>query len=135
MKYTYKHTLHACCLGYITQAIINNLTPLLFVTFQREFSVSLEQIGLLISFNFAVQLLTDLVSIKYVDRIGYRRAAIIAHVLSFLGLIALAVFPFMFSSAYLGLLIAMMVSAMGGGLLEVLISPIVESLPGKKRLR
>ena len=96
MKYTYKHTLHACCLGYITQAIINNLTPLLFVTFQREFSVSLEQIGLLISFNFAVQLLTDLVSIKYVDRIGYRRAAIIAHVL-LLGLIALARFPFMFS--------------------------------------
>ncbi|NLN66163.1 MAG: MFS transporter [Clostridiaceae bacterium] len=133
MKYTYKHTLHACCLGYITQAIINNLTPLLFVTFQREFSVSLEQIGLLISFNFAVQLLTDLVSIKYVDRIGYRRAAIIAHVLSFLGLIALAVFPFMFSSAYLGLLIAMMVSAMGGGLLEVLISPIVESLPGEEK--
>ena len=133
MKYTYRHTLYASYLGYITQAIINNLAPLLFVTFQKEFHISLEQIGLLISFNFAVQIATDLAAVKYVDKIGYRKAAVIAHVLSFSGIVALAVFPFLFLNPYLGLISAMFISAVGGGLLEVLISPIVESLPGEEK--
>lgn len=133
MKYTYKHTLYASYLGFVTQAVINNLPPLLFVTFQREFAVSLEQIGFLISLNFGVQLLTDLVSIKLIDRIGYRRGVVFAHVLSFTGLIAFSVLPFAFSRGYIGLLISMTFCSIGGGLLEVLLSPIVEALPGDEK--
>ncbi len=133
MKFTYRHTLHASYLGYVTQAIINNLPPLLFVTFQREFTISLEQIGLLISVNFGVQLLTDLVAVKLIDRIGYRVGIVCAHVLSFLGLVAFSVLPFVFSWGYTGLLISMTLCSIGGGLLEVLVSPIVEALPGEEK--
>lgn len=133
MKYTYKHTLYASYLGFVTQAIINNLPPLLFVTFQREFGVSLEQIGLLISVNFGVQLLTDLAAVRLGDRIGYRRGVVFAHVLGFTGLIAFSVLPFIFSRGYIGLLISMTLCSIGGGLLEVLLSPIVEALPGDEK--
>lgn len=130
MKHTYRHTLYASYLGYVTQAVINNLPPLLFVTFQREFAISLEQIGLLISVNFGVQLLTDLVAVKLIDRIGYRTGIVCAHIFSFSGLIAFSVLPFIFSWGYTGLLISMALCSIGGGLLEVLVSPIVEALPG-----
>ena len=133
MKHTYRHTLYASYLGYVTQAIINNLPPLLFVTFQREFAVSLEQIGLLISVNFGVQLLTDLAAVKLIDRIGYRAGIVCAHILSFSGLIAFSVLPFVFSWGYTGLLISMTLCSIGGGLLEVLVSPIVEALPGEEK--
>lgn len=133
MKYTFKHTLHASYLGYVTQAIINNLPPLLFVTFQKEFAISLKQIGLLISVNFGVQLLTDLLAVKLIDRIGYRIGIVCAHVLSFLGLAAFSVLPFVFLRGYTGLLISMTLCSVGGGLLEVLVSPIVEALPGEEK--
>ena len=70
-RLTYKHTLYACYIGYITQAIINNLTPLLFVTFQNRFDISLSQIGILIFVNFGVQILVDLLGAKYADKIGH----------------------------------------------------------------
>lgn len=133
MKFTYKHTLYASYIGYITQAIINNLPPLLFVTFQKEFGLSLEQIGLLVSFNFGIQLFTDLVAVKYVDRIGYRTALVIAHILSFVGLVSFTILPFVLANAYVGLLLPMMICAVGGGLNEVLISPVVEALPGDEK--
>ena len=130
MTFTYRHTLAACYTGYITQAIVNNLAPLLFVTFQTEFSLSLPMIGALISVNFVTQILTDLICAKYVDRIGYRAAAVLAHILATLGLLCFAVLPDLLPNAYAGVLIAMVLCAIGGGLNEVLISPIVESLPG-----
>lgn len=133
MKYTYRHTLYASYLGFVTQAIINNLPPLLFVTFQREFSLSLEQIGLLISVNFGVQLLTDLVAVKLIDRIGYRTGIVGAHVFAFLGLVSFSVLPFVFANPYAGLVIVMIICSVGGGLLEVLVSPIVEALPGEQK--
>lgn len=129
MTTNYKHTLYASYIGYITQAIINNLAPLLFLTFQKEFEISLEQIALLVSVNFLVQLFVDLLAIKFVDKIGYRISIIIAHILAGLGLICLAILPGVFANPYVGLLGAICIYAVGGGLIEVLVSPIVESCP------
>ena len=89
----YAHTLRASYLGYITQAIVNNLAPLLFVTFMSEFSLTLEQITMMTTVNFAVQLLVDLLSAKLVDRIGYRVSIVAAHVLAVLGLSGMAILP------------------------------------------
>ena len=130
MKFTYRHTLHACYLGYVTQAINNNLAPLLFIVFQNQFGLSTEMLGRLILLNFTTQIVADLVAVRYVDRIGYRRSALIAHLLSALGLISLGILPFLLPSPYVGLCLATIIYGWGGGFIEVLISPIVESLPG-----
>lgn len=129
MERKYKRTLYASYIGYITQAIVNNLAPLLFVIFQREFSVSVAQIGFLITFNFVVQILTDFLSASFVERIGYKPCIIAAHVLGAIGLAGLSILPGVMSQPYVGLLICIAVYAVGGGLLEVLVSPIVEALP------
>lgn len=133
MKLHFKHTRNACYLGYITQAIINNLAPLLFVTFQTQFSISLEKIGLLISINFMMQMFVDVLAAKFVDKIGYRICVVGAHVCCTVGLVGMGVFPFLFADPYIGLIIAILINAVGGGLIEVLISPIVESLPGDEK--
>ncbi len=129
----YSHSELACYIGYVTQAAVNNLPPLLFLTFQRTFSVSIEAITALITLNFGTQLVTDLVFSKLTDKIGYRVSAVTAHVLAFLGLMFYGVLPFVLPNPYIGLVIATLVNAVGGGLTEVLISPIVESLPGTQK--
>lgn len=133
MERKYRHTLYASYIGYITQAIVNNLAPLLFVTFQREFQISVEQIGFLVTFNFAVQMLVDFISAKYVDRWGYKISIVTAHIFAAAGLICMGIFPYFFPSPYLGLMAAIAIYAVGGGLIEVLISPIVEALPTDKK--
>lgn len=125
----YHHTIRASYLGYITQAIINNFAPLLLLYFQQEFSFTLTQITLLTTVNFAVQLCVDLASAWFVDRIGYRPCMIAAHTLAAAGLIGMAVLPGLLPSAYAGMMMAVVCYAIGGGLIEVLISPIVESCP------
>lgn len=130
MKYTYKHTLQACYFGYITQAIVNNLAPLLFIVFQNQFTISFEMIGRLILINFGTQLIVDALAIKFVDKIGYRISIIFAHIFSAAGLITLGTLPNIVSSPYIGLIIAVVLYAIGGGLIEVLVSPIVDALPG-----
>ncbi len=130
---SHRHTLRASYIGYITQAIVNNLTPLLFVTFQRTFQIPLPLITTLVTLNFIVQLAVDLLATKYVDRIGYRPCIVAAHVLSALGIAGLAVFPFVGPSPYAGLLVCTFLYAIGGGLLEVLVSPIVEACPTENK--
>lgn len=132
MEFTFRHTKYAAYIGYITQAIVNNLAPLLFVSFQREFSLSLDRISVLITMNFGVQIITDIIAAKYVDRIGYRPACVIAHIFAALGLVGYGVLPFVISP-YAGLLICSAVCAIGGGLTEVVISPVVEALPGDEK--
>ena len=82
----YEHTICASCFGYITQAIVNNFVPLLFLTFQSQYGITLDKIGLLVTINFGVQLLVDFLAAKFVDRIGYRTSIVAAHVLAGLGL-------------------------------------------------
>ena len=133
MRYTYKHTLRACYLGYITQAIVNNLAPLLFIIFQNQYHISFEMIGRLILINFGTQIVADILSVKYVYRIGYRKAAVIAHIFCSVGLMSLGVLPLIMPVPYMGLVIAVMIYAIGGGIIEVLVSPIVEFLPGDEK--
>lgn len=133
MKNKYNTTIVACFVGYIVQAIVNNFVPLLFLTFQRTYGIPLSQITLLVTFNFGIQLLVDLLSIGFVDKIGYRASMVMAHVLAAAGLILLTILPEEFGSPFAGILIAVMVYAIGGGLLEVLVSPVVEACPSDNK--
>ena len=129
----YNHTIYASYVGYITQAIVNNFAPLLFLTFSRQFGLSLDKLALITTVNFAVQLLVDLVSAKVVDRIGYRVCVVAAHIFAAVGLMSLALLPFALGSPFAGILVAVVLYAVGGGLIEVLISPIVESCPTERK--
>ena len=129
MSLTYKHTLAASYTGYITQAVVNNLIPLLFVTFSKQFDISLVQISFLIVMNFSVQIAVDIAAAAFVDRLGFKRGAVIAHICAAAGLIGLGIFPFVINPPIIGIIISVVLSAVGGGLCEVIISPVVESLP------
>ena len=127
---THRNTLFACYLGYVTQAIVNNLAPLLFIVFQEKFHISYEMIGRLILVNFGTQIAADLFTVRFADRIGHRTMVVAAHFMCAAGLIALGILPMLLPAPYWGLVIAVVIYAVGGGIIEVLISPIVESLPG-----
>lgn len=129
----WRHTQYASYLGYITQAIVNNLSPLLFLIFQDVFQIPLEKITLLVTVNFCVQLSVDLIAARFVDKIGYRPCVVAAHLFAAAGLIGLGVFPWLFPDPFLGLLLAVLLYAVGGGLIEVLISPIVEACPTENK--
>ena len=125
----YKSTIRACFAGYVVQAVVNNFVPLLFLTFQSQYGIPLSQVTLLITINFVLQLAVDGVSVFFIDRIGYRAAAVIAHICAALGLVGLAFLPDLLPSPFAGLLLSVLLYALGGGLLEVIVSPIVESCP------
>ena len=129
MKNKYQKTMIACYLGFITQAITANFAPLLFLTFHRTYQISLGRIAFISTAFFFTQLLVDLFCAKYVDRIGYRRSVIASEVFSAAGLIGLAFLPSLLPDPYVGILISVIIYAMGSGLIEVLVSPIVEACP------
>lgn len=133
MNKNFKKTIYACFIGYIVQAIVNNFIPLLFLTFQRSYHIPLSKITLLVTINFLLQLGVDLASIGFVDKIGYRASAILAHVAAVIGLAGLTVLPELFSDPFIGILTAVIIYAIGGGLLEVLVSPIVEACPSDNK--
>lgn len=129
MKFDYQKTTYACFIGYIVQAIVNSFVPLLFVTFQKNYDIPLSKITLLITVNFMIQLLIDLLSAGFIDKIGYRASVIIAHICAAAGLMLLTFLPELTKDPFTGILIAVFVYAIGGGLIEVLISPIIEACP------
>lgn len=129
MNTKYQKTIIACFVGFIVQAIVNNFVPLLFVTFHQTYKIPLYQITFLVTINFGIQLGIDLLSVTFVDRIGYRASMVLAHAASALGLIFLAVLPDLLPSPYIGIMIAIVFYAVGGGLLEVLVSPVMEACP------
>ena len=128
-KFKTGHTVAACFFCYVTQAIINNFAPLLFLTFHETYGISLTLIGTMITVNFGIQLLVDLLASKFADKIGYRKLIVAAHALAASGLILLAVLPRVAPHPVAGLFTAAAVYAVGGGLIEVLVSPIVEACP------
>lgn len=132
MLKTYKATKIASYIGYITQAIVNNLSPLLFVTFSTQFGLDLSKISLLITINFGVQILTDLISAKYIMKLGYRPACVWAHILAAMGLCMYGILPFIMPPFW-GLMISTIFCAVGGGLDEVIISPVIEGIPGDRK--
>lgn len=123
----------ACYIGYITQAIANNFAPLLFLTFQNQYNIPLSQIAMIASINFGIQLFVDLAAAKFVDRIGYRACMLAAHIFNVIGIAGLAVFPGWLPDPFVGLLVSVFFYAVGGGLIEVLISPIAEACPTEKK--
>ena len=128
MEKRVKKILAASYVGYITQAIVNNLAPLLFLIFAREFEVTLEKITLLITMNFGVQLAVDLAASKLVNRIGYKQMIVAAHIFAALGLAGMGLLTLL-PMPYTWLLVSSVIYAVGGGLIEVMISPIVEACP------
>ena len=129
MKKNYKKTLIACYLGFITQAIVANFAPLLFLLFHKNFNIPLGQIALISSVFFFTQLVVDLFCAKYVDSIGYRKCIVASEVCAGLGLIGLAFLPGILPSPFTGIMISVVLYAIGSGLIEVLCSPIVEACP------
>ncbi len=132
-KRTFTGTKIACYTGYVVQGVINNIAPLLFVIFSDKFNITLDKLALLITFNFATQLVVDTLAIKFVDKIGYKPLAIISQAIAFIGLAGLGIFPNLFENSYIGIVLSIMLSAIGSGITEVIISPIVESIPGEKK--
>lgn len=128
MKLGYRSTMFACFAGYVVQSVVNNFVPLLFVIFQDTYGIPLRKITLLVTFNFGVQLTVDLLSAKFIDKLGYRVSMLLAHICSAAGLFLLAVLPGIMDP-FAGLLISVMIYAIGGGILEVLVTPITECCP------
>lgn len=133
MGLNWRRTKIACYMGCVTQAININLAPLLFIIFQNEFGFTFEQIGRIILVNFGTQIVADIVATKYVDRIGYRPAVLAALALSAAGLLSLSVMPVGMKGSYAGLVVPVMLYSFGSGLIEVLISPLVEAMPGDEK--
>ena len=126
----YKYTVFACYVGAFTQAATNNFAPLLFLTFFNEFDISLGKISFLITLNFCTQMLVDFLGASLADLLGYRTTIVAAHVFATVGLAELGILPYVLPSPYIGLCIAIITGAVGSGLIEVMLSPIVEALPG-----
>ena len=129
MEKNYKKTLLACYLGFITQAIAANFAPLLFLKFHKDYGISLGQIALIPTAFFLTQLLDDAFCARFVDSIGYRRCIVISEITSGLGLAGLAFLPDLFADPFTGVMICVVIYSVGSGLIEVLVSPIVEACP------
>ena len=132
-KPNYKKTLRACYLGFITQAIAANFAPLLFLKLHNDYQIPLGMIALIPTAFFFTQLVVDIFCAKFVDRIGYRESIVASEIFSSIGLIGLAFLPNLLSSAYAGIMISVVLYAVGSGLIEVLCSPIVEACPFKNK--
>lgn len=133
LKNNYKATVVASCIGYVTQAVLINFSSLLFVTFQNDFGITLSQLSVLIMINFATQLAIDFIGSRYIVRVGYRNSVTIANIFSVVGLISLSSLPFIMQNKFAALVISTILCGIGGGLIEVLISPIVEACPTKNK--
>lgn len=122
---TYETTMKASFLAYIVQGIVNNFTPLLFIAFNQHYGIPLEQITLLITVNFTLQLIMDIGSTAFVTRIGYRASLLLANNMAAIGMVLLAILPNFLSNTYLGILIVSCFYSIGGELNEVIVSPLV----------
>lgn len=129
IKTNYKHTIFSCYLSYIVQAVLVNFAPLLYVTFQKDWGITLSQLAFISTYNFLVQLTTDMLSTKIINKIGVRASIVSANIFSAAGFILLGTLPFIMSNHYMGIILASTFYAIGGGMIEVLTSPIIESCP------
>ncbi len=133
MLKSYRHTKAACYIGYVTQAIVNNLAPLLFLIFRNLLGISLAEVTVLVTVNFSAQLIVDCAFAKLADKIGYRTCLVGAHFFAAAGLLGMAFLPKIMPDKFAALLVSIIISAIGSGLIEVLISPTVEACPAKNK--
>ncbi len=130
MKLNYRHTLYACCVGYITQAIVNNFLPLMFVLLSTSYGISTGRLGILVTVNFLIQMVVDFLSARYTKKIGYRNLVVFAHISAAVGLVLLGFAPIIApNNIYTVIVLSIVFYAVGGGIIEVLVSPMVEALP------
>jgi len=122
----YKKTLLACYLGFVTQAISANFTPLLFLTFRESYGITLDKIAMIPLVFYLTQLFVDFAATKFADKIGYRTCVVASQILSAVGLVLMAVLPELFASPFVGIIIAVVLYAIGSGLIEVLVSPLLK---------
>lgn len=135
MAVNYRKTLISCYLGFVTQAIAANFAPLLFLTFHNGYGIPLGKIALISSVFFVTQLIIDVLCARFADKIGYRKCVIGSQAFSALGLIGLAFLPELLPDPFAGIIVSTIIYAMGSGLTEVLVSPIVEACPFDQRSR
>ncbi len=133
MKNPYNKTKIACFGGYTVQAVINNFLTIFFVLFRKEYGLSYEALGRLIFINFAVQFFADMSSPFFVRKIGYKKSAVFSHILASAGLLFFAVSDKVISNSYLRIVVSIVIYAFGSGMIEVVISPIMELLPTKNK--
>lgn len=129
MKQSYKTTIYASYLDYIVQGIVNNVNPILFIYYQTALGLTVDKIGLLIAINFGVQIFVDLLASRYAEKIGIRACMLAANIFAALGLTGVGLSHFILNDAFIGLAVSTIFNAIGGGLIEVLLSPIVEGVP------
>ena len=132
-RLTYKHTMVCCFMAYITSAIINNFAPLLFLTFQKSYGLTVPQLGVLVTANFFIQMFVDCLGARYAHQIGYRKTIVTALFASAGGLICLGILPELVPNKFAGLLASVAFYAIGSGLIEVMVSPMTEALPTKNK--
>ena len=125
----YKSTILACFIAYMVQAVVCNFAPLLFVSWEQEFNISIAQLTTIVTVTFFTQIVVDLLSAKFADKIGYKRCLVLSHIFSFAGFLMLCILPYVMSNKYLGIMLSIVLYSIGSGLLEVLVSPVVESCP------
>lgn len=132
-KFNFKHTVTACFIGYMVQAIVCNFAPLLFVSWEKEFNISMPQLTTIVTLTFFTQIVIDLLSAKFADKIGYKKCLFGAHLFSGIGFLLLAVLPYILPNPFVGIVISVALYSVGSGLLEVLVSPVVESCPSDNK--
>lgn len=125
----YKHTITACFIAYVVQAIVCNFAPLLFVSWEQEFNISIAQLTVVVTLTFFTQIAVDLLSAKYAERVGYKRSLIISHLCACTGFMLLGILPYVMKNTFAGIIISVIIYSVGSGILEVLISPVVEACP------
>ena len=126
---SYGKTALACYIGFVTQAITTNFAPLLFLTLKDSYGIPLGKIAMIPTVFFFAELLIDFVCAKAVDRIGYRTSVVASEAFSAAGLIGLAFLPNLMRDPFAGIMICVVLYAVGSGLVEVLVSPIMEACP------
>jgi len=133
IRKNYQLTVYACYIAYIVQGIVNNVNPILFTIYSKRLGITLDRIGWLIAANFGIQIMIDLAAAKYVDKIGYRICIVGAHIFVIFGLIGIGCSVMFGTHAFVGVFISTLLNGVGGGLLEVLVSPIVEAAPSEEK--
>lgn len=129
---TFKQTKIACYIGYVVQAIVINIAPLFFVIFSDTYGIDNAKLGTLVLLNFVIQIFTDITSVKLTTKLSIKSCAVLSQVFSFTGLAFLGILPLIIQNTYLALIIATFFYSVGGGLVEVIISPIIDAIPIEK---
>ncbi len=133
MHFSYKTTQKACYMASVTSALVNNYATLLYLTFQRSFGISILQVGTLMAVNFVTQMIVDVIGARFSEKIGYRKFMISAQAMVMLGLVLMALLPHVMANKFAALIIAVVCSAIGSGIIEVFTSPIIEALPSDSK--